>query len=88
MVVGSSKAQLQASPANTKLLSLLHFNPEGTVDPTRAVDVAWLPGTNASLFAAAHQSGNIYIYQTVNNPPPPVPFSPSALAIRQVMKPQ
>ena len=65
VVVGSVKAQLQASASNTKLLSLLHFNPEGAVDVTRAVGVAWVPGTNASLFAAAHQSGNIYLYQPV-----------------------
>lgn len=68
VVVGSVKAQLQASASNTKLLSLLHFNPEGSVDSTRAVSVAWVPGTNASLFAAAHQSGSIYLYQPVTFP--------------------
>ena len=65
VVVGSTKAQLQASSSNTKLLAMLHFNAEGQVDTSRVVDVAWIPGTNASLFAAAHLSGSIYVYQTV-----------------------
>lgn len=65
VVIGSVKAQLQASASNVKLLDLLHFNPEGAIDTTRAVGVAWIPGTNASLFAGAHQSGNIYLYQPV-----------------------
>ena len=65
VLVGSTKTQLQTTSSHTKLLSVLHFNSEGQIDMSRIVDIAWIPGTNASSFAAAHLSGNIHLYQTV-----------------------
>lgn len=64
VVLGSLHAQLTAAASNFKMLEMLHFNKGGSIDSSRAVDVAFLPGTHGGYIVAAHESGNLHMYCT------------------------
>lgn len=58
----SMQAQIQAGTTNNKPVQLLQYGPEGPVDPTKCTAVCFIPGSEGTVFAAAHLSGTVIIH--------------------------
>ena len=56
----SLQAQIQAG--DNKPVQLLQYGPEGPVDPTKCTAVCFIPGSEGTVFAAAHLSGTVIIH--------------------------
>ena len=63
----SMQAQIQAGTTNNKPVQLLQYGPEGPVDPTKCTAVCFIPGSEGTVFAAAHLSGTVIIHIKVND---------------------
>jgi WD40 repeat protein len=61
----SLSAQLSAGPTNSRPISSVVFNAEGSLTPSRCVSVAWLPGSKGSFFTSAHADGNVFLHQKI-----------------------
>lgn len=61
----SLRAQLQSSLVGGKPIITCTLTPEGASDTSRCVSVAWIPKSDAGIFAAAFSSGSIYVYRKV-----------------------
>ena len=58
----SMQAQIQAGATNNKPSQMLQYGPEGPVDPTKCTAVCFIPGSEGTVFAAAHLSGTVIIH--------------------------
>lgn len=63
----SMQAQIQAGATNNKPAQMLQYGPEGPVDPTKCTAVCFIPGSEGTVFAAAHLSGTVIIHIKVIN---------------------
>ena len=57
----SLQAQIQAGATNNKPMQLLQYGPEGPVDSSKCTAVCFIPGSEGTVFAAAHLSGTVII---------------------------
>lgn len=62
----SLQAQIQGGATNNKPVQMLQYGPEGPVDPTKCTAVCFIPGSEGSVFAAAHLSGTVIIHIKVS----------------------
>lgn len=62
----SLQAQLQAGATNNKPMQMLQYGPDGPVDSSKCTAVAFIPGSEGSVFAAAHWSGTVIIHIKVH----------------------
>lgn len=61
----SLRAQLKLSPNITKPAITATVAPEAEQEGVRCTGVAWIPKTDAGMFAVASSSGCIYLYKKV-----------------------
>ena len=59
------QAHLQRPHTEVKANPSVQIGTEGPNDKTRCTGVAWLPASNGMLFAVAHQSGALFVYNKV-----------------------
>ena len=62
----SLQAQLQAGATSNKPMQMLQYGPDGPVDSSKCTAVAFIPGSEGSVFAAAHWSGTVIIHIKVH----------------------
>ena len=62
VVLLSLQAQLQAGATNIKPVQMLQYGADGPVDTTRCTAVCFIPGSEGTVFAAAHISGTVIIH--------------------------
>eukprot|EP00891_Asterochloris_glomerata_P009904 jgi/Astpho2/9904/Aster-06616 len=60
------QAHLQRPHTEVKANPSVQIGTEGPNDKTRCTGVAWLPASNGMLFAVAHQSGALFVYNKAN----------------------
>lgn len=58
----SLQAQLQAGATNIKPVQMLQYGADGPVDATRCTAIRFIPGSEGTVFAAAHISGTVIIH--------------------------
>lgn len=58
----SLQAQIQGGATSHKPVQMLQYGPEGPVDPTKCTAVCFIPGSEGTVFAAAHLSGTVIIH--------------------------
>ena len=58
----SLQAQIQAGAVNNKPVQMLQYGADGPVDNTRCTAVCFIPGSEGTVFAAAHNSGTVIIH--------------------------
>ena len=63
----SLQAQIQAGGMNNKPVQLLQYGPEGPVDTSKCTAVCFVPGSQGTVFAAAHLSGTVIIHIKVTS---------------------
>ena len=56
---------MSAAATNSRPISPLVFNAEGTLTPSRCVNVSWLPQSSGSVFISAHADGSVYLHQKI-----------------------
>lgn len=66
VVLLSLRAQLRAHASNTRAVGSLSFNPDGSVNPSRCIAVAWLPGTEGTALVTAYRDGAVLIHHRVS----------------------
>ena len=59
------QAHLQRPHTEVKANPAVQIGTEGPNDKSRCTGVAWLPASNGMLFAVAHQSGALFVYNKV-----------------------
>lgn len=65
VVLLSLRAQLKAPTGNTRPVSSLCLNVEGSTNASRCVSLAWLPGSDGTAFVVAHRDGAVLLYHKV-----------------------
>ena len=58
----SLQAQLQAGATSNRPVQMLQYGAEGPVDSSKCTAVAFIPGSEGTVFAAAHWSGTVIIH--------------------------
>lgn len=65
MVLLSLRAQLRAAASNSRPVTSLSLNPDGSANASRCVSLAWLPGAEGTALVAAHRDGAVLMYHKV-----------------------
>lgn len=61
----SLSAQLGSLPANTRPLTSLQFNSDGSLTPARCVAAAWVRAGGDGTFITAHASGEVFLHRKI-----------------------
>lgn len=65
MLLLSLRANLSPPGISSKPSVVASVQPEGVSETTRCTAVAWVPRSDAGMFVAAFNTGNIYVYKKV-----------------------
>jgi len=65
VVLMSVRAQLQLGGGLARPAASLAINIDGSVNGSRCVAAAWVPGSQGRSFITAHRDGGVYLHQKV-----------------------
>jgi hypothetical protein len=65
IVLLSLRAQLRAPSSNSRPVTSLTLNIEGSTNASRCVSLNWLPGSQGGALMAAHRDGGVLLHHRV-----------------------